>query len=155
MDFSIRPLTENDTDALFCLTSNPKVTQFMRFETHRFRAEAEALLEEYLKHASFAILDQERFFGVFSFHPSKDAPGDMNLSFFLDQEYWNRGLAKRILKDRINYAKENQLAHSLSAYVVGENIASRRSLEACGFYVRDIKYFSDLPSGLYIYSLGL
>lgn len=155
MDFSIRPLTEDDTDALFCLTSNPKVTQFMRFETHRFRSEAKALLEEYLKHASFAILDREKVFGIFSFHPSENAPGDMNLSIFLAQEYWSRGLSKRILKDRINYAKDNRLAHSLSAYVVGENIASRRSLEACGFYVRDIKYFSDLPSGLYIYSLAL
>ena len=73
---------------------------------------------------------------------------------------YNERCLRKILETKISnlslihiYARKQWGAKALTAYVVGENMASRRSLERSGFFLQEKIPVADLPSGLYRYRL--
>lgn len=150
----LRPLRPEDTDAVFAMTSDPAVAEFMRFDTHTERAQAEDLICEYTKDGNLGYLIMERDggapVGVTAMKQDEDNPGVYSLSIFLSPEYWGKGVsthATRLLVEEAGRAG----AKKLLAYVVAENMGSRRVMEKCGFRLGSVLHFDDLQGGLYVY----
>jgi RimJ/RimL family protein N-acetyltransferase len=68
--------------------------------------------------------------GVLAGHVTSWHDGDRRLvGYWIDREHWGRGLATRALVALLEEVEERPLY----AYVVPDNVASRRVLEKCGF----------------------
>ena len=154
----LTPLRPEDAGEVFSVTSSPAVARFMRFDTHTRREEAAALIEEYTagSNRGFALRRRTdgRFVGVFALKAG-ETPGVYTISVFLGEAHWGHGYFTQLLGRMIPYAREVLQASVLQAYVVGENLSSRRVLEDSGFSVAEILRFDGLSDGLYIYRLAL
>lgn len=93
----VRKLTENDTDALFAVLSNPEVMQhietpFSLEQTRTFIREA-GLCEPPLVYA--VVWKQAgQLIGHLIWHPWDEA--SMELGWILHRAYWGRGIAKEL-----------------------------------------------------------
>ncbi|MFW5709800.1 MAG: GNAT family N-acetyltransferase, partial [Chloroflexota bacterium] len=69
--------------------------------------------------------------------------GEMQVGYWLGQNYWGKGIATRALTvflDQVN-------VRPIYAYVAKQNIASRRVLEKCGFTICGEKGASSSADG--------
>lgn len=153
------PLTMEHAPSLYRLTSQESVSRYMRFTTHVSPRQAEELCEELMKPGCYAFWvcekETQEPVGVFSLKKEDGETGCYSLSAFQAPESWNKGYNGELLRRFCAYAKSQLGARALTAYVVGENSASRRSLEKHGFHVVETLRFADCPSGLLIYRLEL
>ncbi len=155
MDMDIRPLQESDLDDLFRLTSNERVAQYMRFDTHTDVEQTRRMLQEYRQlPAAFAVLIGDRFAGVFTLKPAGE-PSAYIVSVFLDEAYWNQGYASHLMGRMKEYARRELGARVLIGYVVSLNEGSKRTLTKNGFTRVETLTFPDLPEGLEIYRCEL
>ena len=153
MELWLEALTLDDTDAVFALTSNPDVAQYMRFDTQRSREEAADLIRQYTEEGNFGYRvmsdDGKGLMGVAALKRGEE-PGEYSVSIFMDPRYWNQGYSTRVIGMLIEKAEEMGIG-CLSAYIVEENTGSRKIMEKWGFQVKQILHFGDLASGLYVY----
>lgn len=151
----LRRWTETDLDALYHLTSNPQVAKYMRFDVHTSREETKALLEEYRSTEAWAVEEDGTVIGSFQFKPSQEEANVFSMSIMIDEPYWNRGIASRLLRDRTAYAKEVMGAGALTAYVVSLNYGSIKTLEKNGYREDKRMTFPDLEGALILYRKDL
>ena len=90
--------------------------------------------------------------GVFALKPEEEKDA-YSLSAFQHPSSWNRGYTGELLSFFCEYARKQWGVKALTAYVVGENTASRKSLERNGFSLQEKMPVSGLSSGLYRYRL--
>lgn len=151
----LKRLGVEDAAAVLRLTSNPEVAKYMRFYTQETMEEARALIEEYTAKGNAAFLyseaDSRQTVGVFALKKDREEEGAFDLSAFSDPAFWNKGYAAELLGFMTAYAKEKLGANKLKAYVVSQNLASRKVLKKHGFTIREQLVFDDLPQGLYVY----
>ncbi|MGH2617967.1 MAG: GNAT family N-acetyltransferase, partial [Thermomicrobiales bacterium] len=84
----------------------------------RFRGDATITIKTIVSEGRVAgyVLKHEQF-------------GQPEVSYWLGKDYWGKGLATQALSAFLGYAKE----HPLYAQAAGDNFASIRVLEKCGF----------------------
>ena len=156
-------LSLNNLEDLYKLTSDPDVSKYMRFDTHKSISETKKLIQEYNRGDAFSIMVDGDFAGVFAF---KIIDNEDNLieekndhtyaiSIFIASKYWNKGISSTVINYMIDYAKNKQYIHNLSAYVVQENAGSRKILLRNGF--EEVRYyeFEGFDSKLFLYSLNV
>lgn len=152
----IMPLTLAHTEKVYALTSQEEVARYMRFDTHSSLSQAKALCAEWTRKGCHAYWIEEKEegkpVGVFALKPEGEKQV-YSLSAFQDPKTWNRGYNGELLSFFCEYARRRWKAKALTAYVVGENTASRRSLEKNGFSIQEKLLLPDLSSGLYRYRL--
>lgn len=154
-DMAVRPLEESDLDDLYRLTSNERVARYMRFDTHTDIEQTREILREYQKlPAAFAVLIGGRFAGVFSLTPAEE-PAAYTVSVYLDEPFWNKGYASRLMGQMKAYARTELGARVLIGYVVSLNEGSKRTLLKNGYVLTQTLTFPDLPDGLEIYRCEL
>lgn len=155
VDMTIRPLQENDLDDLYRLASNERVARYMRFDTHTDKEQTRQMLREYRRlPAAFAVLIGGRFAGVFTLTPAEE-PAAYTVSVYLDEPFWNKGYASRLMGRMKAYARAELGARALIGYVVAQNEGSKRTLLKNGFELKETQIFPDLPGGLEIYRCDL
>lgn len=144
----LRPLEKGDIDTLFALTSNPEVARYMRFQTHTDRSQAEELYQEYTKEGNYGYLitlPDGTPVGAAALKEGQD------ISIFSFPEYWNRGYSTQVIHELMKEAKNHGILY-LKAYVVDENIGSRKILEKSGFTVEETFETTDKGAMLYVYA---
>lgn len=148
----LTPVLTKDAPLLFSLTSQEKVSQFMRFGLHKTCAETENFIKEYHQEGNYGfsvwLKNPKELIGFFGLKREKNG---YLLSTFLSSAYWNQGYSTELLKMIESYAQETLHAAFFAAYVVSENIASRKVLEKNCYHIEKTLYFDDLPKGLLIY----
>ena len=75
------------------------------------------------------------------------------MSMFLDEAVWNRGIASKLVRRDIEYAKNTLRCPGLLAYVVDRNRGSCRTLEKNGFQVERELRFADMEGCLLVFGL--
>lgn len=154
MNIKLEPLTWEDVDQVFELTSNPDVAKYMRFDTHQSRSEAGELVKHYIEGGSYGYkilpAEEEKMIGVAAMKPGEGQEGEYSVSVFLSPEYWGKGCSTQAITELKRIALDQGIRY-LSAYVVEENIGSRKVMDRCGFTVKQILHFDDMDSGLYVY----
>ena len=145
------PMEQADVPALFALTSDPRVAACMRFQTDTSFQQAQALYEEYTNHGSAGfciVLANGKKAGFCALKPDEQTPDTCTVSLFLSPDYWNCGIATGVTEQLKAEARRRGFSR-MAAYVVEQNIGSRRVLEKCGFIAKEILHFHDLDSALY------
>ena len=155
MMITYRELEQTDLEELYTLTSNVNVAKYMRFDTHTSIEQTKELLEEYLKNRSSAIIVDNEFAGVFIFKFDEGDNSNVSMSIFLGEKYWSKGIATQVLAYMISYGNAQGDIKKLSAYVVEENLGSRKALLKNNFVKVKCLEFEDFDSKLLVYELAV
>jgi RimJ/RimL family protein N-acetyltransferase len=148
----LRQFTEEDTDNLFDLNSDPEV---MRYLTGGKPTPREVLRDRVIPFhlAVYERLDRlgtwaaessstGEFLGWFHFRPGADADvTNIDLGYRLRRSAWNKGYATEGSRALINMGFTELGVERVFAHTMAVNTASRRVLEKCGLtLVRTIPY---------------
>lgn len=153
----LRPLREDDRDALFAVASDPQIWALHPAHDRWRRPVFDALFDEALEHGgAFAVIDKHapsevegasgRIAGSSQYRPSAKVPDAIEIGWtFLARDHWG-GAANRELK-RLMLA--HLLAHAEQAvFRVGSgNLRSRRAMEKIGGRLVDLTEDVAYPDG--------
>lgn len=136
---SFRPFVPSDRDSLAKHADNIKVWNNLRDHLPNPYTLADA--DSFIAHCSsqspptdFAIDISGNTVGVIGYIPRTDVERiSAEIGYWVGEEFWNRGIATKVLTDFTNYIfRETNLVH-LFAIVFSTNPASMRVLEKAGF----------------------
>jgi RimJ/RimL family protein N-acetyltransferase len=86
--------------------------------------------------------------GGIGLHPKQDVyVKNMELGYWLSEDYWNKGILTEVLPKMMEYGFENFDIHRLEASVFEFNIGSKRVLEKSGFQFEGRKKQSVFKNG--------
>jgi len=139
----LRPVTPNDAPAVFDYASNPNVTRFTIFETHRTIDDSRWFVNDYVRSRytckepdPFAITFKERperMVGALGAHWASQPNGTMEMGYAIAEPYWGRGLIVEAAAALIRFVFTEYAVERLQARVIVGNDASERVLAKLGF----------------------
>ena len=166
----LRKMTPNDAGAVFAYASDPEVTRYVIWETHRSIEDSRAFLELMAgKYESGGEPDwgivykgDHRFIGTCGIVSWEPYHARAELGYALSREYWGRGLMAEAVRAMISFGFDRMNLNRVEARCIAENAASARVMEKAGMLYegtlrqrelikgehRDIKVYSALRSEL-------
>ena len=135
----LRPIREDDADALFALWSDPEVMRFIGDGKPRTREDSGERLRRALRHwrehgfGLWALLDKDKgcFMGGCGVGYFREMP-DAELGYALARSHWGRGLASEAVTQVLRHAFEVlDLPRVIGVVQVG-NVASQHILLKAG-----------------------
>ena len=139
MKFTLRPWQLSDAESLAKHANNAKIAQFLTngfphpytFENAiSFIQIASSLHPNQI----FAIVVEEQAVGSIGLHLQSDIMcKNIELGYFLSEDYWGRGIITEAIKKIVIYGFTNFDIVRIYARPFGNNIASQRVLEKAGF----------------------
>jgi [ribosomal protein S5]-alanine N-acetyltransferase len=141
----LRQATQADTEAVFAVFSDPKVTQFHDLDTFTHLDEAIGVIERWI--SSFESGHRIRWgiarkkdnylIGSCGFRWSEEANAAV-VGYELASQFWKQGLMSEALHAILQYGFESRAVQFIIAEIMLENVASRRLLEKLGFHSRGV-----------------
>lgn len=134
------PLDITAAPAVHSLTSDPEISQYMRFGVHTRPEQTEEWIQQLTsgRNLAYIVLKKDgAFLGVFAMKPDEQDLQVWNMTILLDKKFWSQGFCGEVLKMAQNMGKDILHAKALQAYVRDENVASRKALEKAGFSVQE------------------
>lgn len=166
----LRKMTPEDARAVFAYASDPEVTRYVIWETHRSIEDSRAFLDFAAgKYESGGEPDwgivykgDHRFIGTCGIVSWKPYHARAELGYALSRDYWGRGLMAEAVRAMISFGFDRMNLNRIEARCIAENAASARVLEKAGMLYegtlrkrelikgehRDIKVYSVLRSEL-------
>lgn len=137
----LRPLTEADSDAIFALYSDPRVTRYLArtpmATTADARAAIERAAEEFAAGTAIRVgltpLDDDRVIGTGNLLHFDWGCRRAEVGYALVPAFWGQGLAAEVTAALVEYGFETLDLHRLEAELDPRNEASTRVLERQGF----------------------
>jgi [ribosomal protein S5]-alanine N-acetyltransferase len=141
----IRPLTEDDAADVFAYASNPAMTRFTCWETHRTIDDSVALCRDYAK-SRYLVQEPDPLAVILKGDPGQlvcgtigafwasQPNGVMECGYSLAEHLWGRGIAVEAMRPLIDYCFREYAIDRLQARVFVGNVASERVLEKLGFH---------------------
>jgi len=141
MKVILRHINESDAEELSLLANNVKIRDGLRTGfPHPYTIEdAHTFIKicGEAKHLSRAIEVDGVYAGQIGIHPGEKS--DMEIGYWIGEEFWGRGIVSEAIKLVIPLAKEILMPTSIFAKVIKDNIGSWKALEKNGFiYQREI-----------------
>lgn len=135
----LRPLRDNDWEALFQLWQDPEVDQFLWDGKAPDAAQCRELTNSLCTLAPnpaqhFVILDAatEKLIGLVGLLPA-ETEAVREIDFTIARDHWGQGYATEATHALMEYARDDLGLQMVIAYTDDGNIASRRVLEKSGF----------------------
>jgi ribosomal-protein-alanine N-acetyltransferase len=138
----LRPVTENDTDAIFAACSNSRVTEHTLFETHRSPDDATAFVNAYARlNYENAVPDPlaialksepTRLIGCTGGRWNTEANRCVEFGYWLAEPVWGMGIATEAVRALVPFLFESMTPERVQAHVMTPNVASARVLEKAG-----------------------
>lgn len=134
---ALRPFRADDAPALFRYASDPRVTRFLRFRTHRSLAETRAairLMQAGKRFLAWAITRREggEVIGSCGFVPPNREHRRGEIDYWLGEQHWGRGYATEAVTALIGYGFRGLRLNRVEAFCMPRNAASGRVLEKAG-----------------------
>lgn len=140
----LRPLQQDDDTAVFLYASNPNLTRYTLFETHRTIDESRWFVNEYAQ-SRYAAKEPEPL-GILI----KDDPlgmivgsvgafwvsqphGVMEMGYTLSEPHWGRGYIVEAAQALMRFVFDDYAIQRLQARVIVGNAASERVVQKLGF----------------------
>jgi [ribosomal protein S5]-alanine N-acetyltransferase len=133
----LRKMTFEDAEAIFAYASDPEVSRYTLWETHRSIEDSKAFLElEVSKRESGGEPDWGILYkgdhrlvgtcGIISWEPHH---ARAEIGYALSREYWSRGLMPEAARAMIRFGFERMSLNRIEARCIAENVASARVME--------------------------
>ena len=141
LDFSLRPVTENDKHTLAHFANNEKIYNNVRdiFPFPYSLNDAENFIKSITENSQspqthFAIDIEGEAVGMIGLHQKSDVyRKNIELGYWLGEPFWNKGIISEVVKLLVQYTFSNFDVHRIYAGVFQSNPASIRVLEKSGF----------------------
>jgi ribosomal-protein-alanine N-acetyltransferase len=133
----LRPLTENDVEAVYAMRSDADVMRFIRApqnlaETENWVRMVSSLWEkENLGFCAVIEKTTKNFAGWCGIWRLKET-GELEVGYAIAKQFWKKGFATEAAAKFLEYAFENLSPEKIVAVAEPENIASRRVMEKIG-----------------------
>src|SRR5262245_24893582 len=155
----LRSFREEDVEPMASLFANP---DFMRFSLGVFaeRKQTVAFIEKVIGWdrasipSQFAVVprEQDEVIGYCGFFHHTDVPGEIEIGYRLDPDYWNRGLISEAARAVRDHAFADLKLPRVISLVHPENIPSRRVAEKNEMKVEKEITFRGFPTLVYAIS---
>lgn len=133
----LRPFELADAADVFAYASNPSVSQYTSWHTHRTVADAEGFVAMVLARGpeehtwAIRLVDEPRVIGAIEF--SRESDDEAEFHYVLAPEQWNRGLMTEAARAVIDWGRARYPAlRRIATRAMTENVASQRVMEKCG-----------------------
>ena len=140
----LRPVTAGDAPAVYLYASNPAISRFTLFETHRTIDDSRWFVTDYVRSRyvnrepdPFAVILKDdplgRMIGAVGAHWVSQPNGTMELGYSLAEPYWGRGLTTEAAGAVTDHVFTEYPVERLQAQVFVGNESSGKVLEKLGF----------------------
>ena len=137
---TLRPLTMADAEAIYLYGSDPEVTKYVIFETHRSIEDTkvflQSTLDQYAKHepASLGIelSGNGKLIGSIGYLNWNKDHSRIEIGYALSRDFWNNGYVTEAAKGLIDHLFSESDLVRIEARCRPENIASARVMEKAG-----------------------
>jgi ribosomal-protein-alanine N-acetyltransferase len=162
----LRKMRLDDAEAMFAYASDPEVTRYVLFETHRSVEDSESFLRlatEGYERGDFGgwgvvLKDSGAFVGTCGMDVGY-APehARAELGYVLSREHWGKGLMPEAVRAVIRFGFRRMDLNRIQARCIAENTASARVMEKAGMTYEGTLRESEFIKGAYrdmkIYSI--
>jgi ribosomal-protein-alanine N-acetyltransferase len=141
----IRPVDEADTLAVFAACSDPRLTEFTIFPTHRTLDDSLAFVGAFTRQnysqgiaAPLAVAWNHRpeiLIGCVGIHPVGETAHTVELGYWIAPAEWGRGVATEAAAATLKLAFDDERVNRVQARVIEGNLASDRVLLKLGFHL--------------------
>jgi RimJ/RimL family protein N-acetyltransferase len=155
----LRSFREDDIDAMAQLFANP---DFMRFSlgVYTERKQTVAVIEKVMRWdqagmpSLLAVLlrGEKTVIGYCGFHHHPEVPGEVEIGYRLNPDYWNRGLITEAARAVRDHAFAHLKLPRVISLVHPDNMPSRRVAEKNGMKVEKEITFRGFPTLVYAIS---
>ena len=136
----LRKTTPGDAEAVFAYASDPEVTRYVIWETHRSIEDSRAFLDlATSKYESGGEPDwgivykgDHRFVGTCGIVSWEPHHARAELGYALSRDYWGRGLMAEAVCAMISFGFNKMNLNRIEARCIAENVASARVMEKAG-----------------------
>ncbi|HET7480658.1 MAG TPA: GNAT family N-acetyltransferase [Rubrobacteraceae bacterium] len=136
----LRKMRLEDADAMFDYASDPEVTRYVIWPTHRTMEDSRAFLEltvsNYATGEGFdwgiVYKGDEKFIGTCGFVSRSPEHARAEVGYVISRRYWGRGLTAEALRAIIRFGFERMELNRIEARCIAGNTASARVLEKAG-----------------------
>ena len=162
----LRRMRQDDAQDMFAYASDPEVTRYVLFDTHRSVEDSEVFLRfavEGYERGDFGgwgvvLKDSGAFIGTcgvdVNFAPEHDRA---ELGYVLSREHWGKGLMPEAVRAVIRFGFGRMELNRIQARCVAENTASARVMEKVGMTyegtLRASEYIKGAFRDMKIYSI--
>ena len=152
----LRKMTLADAEAVFNYASDPEVTRYVTWDTHRTVRDSEEFLRSVVggyeagEQADWGITEKSsgRFIGTGGVYPVPEH-SRAELGYVLSREYWGRGLMPEAVRAMIRFGFESLDLERIEARCIAENTASARVMEKAGMIYEGTLRGRELIKGAY------
>ena len=151
----LRPLNENDFEAIYAMRSDSELMRFIREpQTSEESANWINLVSsrwatEKIGFCAMIEKSSNEFAGWCGIWKLKET-GEFEIGYAVAKNFWGKGFATEAADEFLSYAFENLETEKIAAVAAPENAASRRVMEKLGmrydytgeFYGRDLVHYS-------------
>ncbi len=136
----LRKMTLDDAGAVFAYASDPEVTRYVIWETHRSLEDSRAFLDLVARkyegggEPDWGIVykGDGRFVGTCGFVNWSPEHARAEMGYVLHRDYWGRGLVPEAVRAMISFGFGRMNLNRIEARCIAENAASARVMEKAG-----------------------
>ena len=137
----LRPITMKDAPDIFAYASNPEVTKYVRFVTHKSIKETHAFIRRvrasYRKGITplwgIEIKASGRLIGALGFLQWPNPDRRAELGYVINPDFWGQGYVTEAAKVLCDFAFKKMKVNRIEAGTIVGHTASERVLQKCGF----------------------
>ena len=154
----LRKMRLDDAEAMFAYASDPEVTRYVLFETHRSVEDSESFLRlalEGYEREDFGgwgvvLKDSGAFVGTCELDAGYvPEHARAELGYVLSREHWGRGLMPEAVRAVIRFGFGRMGLNRVQARCIAENVASARVMEKAGMAYEGTLRESEFIKGAY------
>lgn len=161
----LRKMTRDDAEAVFAYASDPEVSRYTLWDTHRSVEDSRAFLELAVgNYEGGGSLDwgivykgDHRFVGMCGFVNWSPEHARAEMGYVLHKDYWGRGLVPEAVRAMIRFGFERMKLRRIEARCIAENTGSARVMEKAGMTyegtLRQREYIKGAYRDMKIYSI--
>jgi RimJ/RimL family protein N-acetyltransferase len=150
-----RAVTMKDAADIFAYASDPEVTRYVRFVTHKSikdtRAFIRRVLASYKKGVNrlwaLELKATGRMIGAMAFLDWPNIHLRAELGYVVNRTYWGQGLVTEAASALCDFAFRKMKVNRIEAGTIVEHRASQRVLEKCGFKLEGVLRQRELIKG--------
>jgi ribosomal-protein-alanine N-acetyltransferase len=132
----LRSFERADAGDVFAYASNPNVSRFTTWQTHRTIASSESFIDWAMNRPdgytwAIRLINEPPVIGAIDFDLTTET--DAEFHYVLSEPFWNRGLMTEAARALLEWGlKSHPAVRRISTSAMSQNTASLRVMEKCG-----------------------